>query len=97
MRNCFVFIDRCLFRSKFFSFLGIDSVDYSMLEKSGGVGLIWSRRSSILPIYRGCTFRVYQGFRFYNLFVIKSRVGSRFGDFVLSKRIGVDVQALRRR
>lgn len=40
MRNCFVFVDRCLFRSKFFFLLGIDSVDYSMLEKSGSVGLI---------------------------------------------------------
>jgi len=77
--------------------LGVDSVDYSVLEKSGGVVLVWSRRSSILPICRGCSFRVYQGFRFGGLFIIKSRIGSRFGDFVLSKRVGLDVQALRRR
>jgi len=48
--------------------------------------LIWSRRSTILPEFVGITFSVYNGLYFYNIKILKTMVGYKFGNFVPTKK-----------
>lgn len=42
---------------------------------------IWSRRSTILPVFIGLTFGVYNGNKFVPVLVSEDMVGYKFGDF----------------
>ena len=69
-------------------------VDFSLLKKVDAVkaeGKInkviktWSRRSTILPDFIGCTFAVHNGKKFIPLFVTDNMVGHNLGEFSLTR------------
>jgi small subunit ribosomal protein S19 len=41
----------------------------------------WSRRSTILPDFIGCTFAVHNGRKFIPVFVTENMVGHKLGEF----------------
>jgi small subunit ribosomal protein S19 len=41
----------------------------------------WSRRSTILPEFIGCTFAVHNGRKFIPVFVTENMVGHKLGEF----------------
>lgn len=41
----------------------------------------WSRRSTILPEFVGCTFAVHNGKKFVPVFVSENMVGHKLGEF----------------
>ena len=41
----------------------------------------WSRRSTILPDFIGCTFAVHNGKKFISVYVTENMVGHKFGEF----------------
>jgi small subunit ribosomal protein S19 len=45
----------------------------------------WSRRSTIFPELVGHTFAVYNGKKFFNVFVSENMVGHKLGEFVLTR------------
>lgn len=49
---------------------------------------VWSRRSTILPIFVGTNVEIHDGKKFVNLSITKNMVGYKFGEFALTKRIG---------
>lgn len=59
----------------------IEKVD--RLEKSGERKVIrtWSRASMIVPEFLGHNFEVYNGKRWFPVFVTEDLVGHRFGEF----------------
>ncbi len=59
----------------------IEKVD--RLEKSGERKVIrtWSRASVIVPEFLGHNFEVYNGKRWFPVFVTEDLVGHRFGEF----------------
>lgn len=42
---------------------------------------IWSRRSTILPLFIGLTFNVYNGKKFVPVLVNEDMIGHKFGEF----------------
>jgi len=64
-------------------------VDQHLLAKvmkaqdGGGHGVIktWSRRSTILPDFIGCTFAVHNGKKFVSVYVTENMVGHKLGEF----------------
>ena len=66
-------------------------VDYSLLKKveklrssaqnKNSIIKTWSRRSTILPIFVGVTFAVYNGKSFIPVLVKEEMVGRKFGEF----------------
>jgi len=69
-------------------------VDFSLLRKVDAVkaeGKInkviktWSRRSTILPEFIGCTFVVHNGKKFIPLFVTDNMVGHKLGEFSMTR------------
>jgi len=69
-------------------------VDFSLLRKVDAVkaeGKInkviktWSRRSTILPEFIGCTFAVHNGKKFIPLFVTDNMVGHKLGEFSMTR------------
>ncbi|MCC7478634.1 30S ribosomal protein S19 [bacterium] len=59
----------------------IEKID--RLEKSGERKVIrtWSRASMIVPEFLGHNFEVYNGKRWFPVFVTEDLVGHRFGEF----------------
>lgn len=41
----------------------------------------WSRRSTIIPAFVGCTFGVYNGQKFVPVLVSEDMIGHKFGEF----------------
>lgn len=41
----------------------------------------WSRRSTVLPEFIGCTFAVHNGRKFIPVFVTENMVGHKLGEF----------------
>ncbi|GAB5387267.1 MAG: 30S ribosomal protein S19 [Alphaproteobacteria bacterium] len=41
----------------------------------------WSRRSTIIPTFVGCTFGVYNGQKFVPVLVNEDMIGHKFGEF----------------
>jgi len=41
----------------------------------------WSRRSTILPDFIGCTFAVHNGKKFVSVYVTENMVGHKLGEF----------------
>ena len=54
---------------------------------------IWSRRSTILPEFVGCTFRIYNGKTHFRCKITEDKVGHKFGEFALTRKRKVRVQA----
>lgn len=50
-------------------------------EKSSPIKT-WSRASTILPIFVGSRFRIYNGKAFFPLIISPDMVGHKFGEFV---------------
>ncbi|BDB95944.1 30S ribosomal protein S19 [Candidatus Hydrogenosomobacter endosymbioticus] len=65
------FVDECLLKK------------VEMLKKSGRNDQIktWSRRSSVLPQFVGCTFQVHNGRKFIPVFVTENMIGHKLGEF----------------
>lgn len=58
---------------------------------------IWSRRSTILPIFVGFYFLVYNGRIFKKLKVTSKMAYHKFGEFVFTKRYGMQIHMLKRK
>lgn len=48
--------------------------------------LIWSRNSTIFPVFVGNIFSVYNGKKFVNLQIHDDMVGYKFGEFVATRK-----------
>ncbi|XP_024019633.1 uncharacterized protein LOC21401952 [Morus notabilis] len=53
---------------------------------------IWSRRSTVLPEFVGCTFRIYNGKTFIKCKITEEKVGHKFGEFATTRKRRVRVQ-----
>lgn len=49
---------------------------------------IWSRRSTIIPMFVGITFNVYNGKKFIPVTVREEMVGHKFGEFSPTRTFG---------
>ncbi|XP_062170910.1 pentatricopeptide repeat-containing protein CRP1 homolog, chloroplastic-like [Alnus glutinosa] len=47
---------------------------------------VWSRRSSILPEFVGCSFRIYNGKNHIRCKITEEKVGHKFGEFALTRK-----------
>ena len=47
---------------------------------------IWSRRSTILPEFVGCTVRIYNGKAHVRCKITEEKVGHKFGEFALTRK-----------
>ena len=58
------------------------------MEKSGKKSVIktWSRRSTILPMFIGLTFGVYNGQKFIPVLVTENMIGHKFGEFAPTRQ-----------
>ncbi len=56
-------------------------VDLENAEANKKVIKTWSRRSTIIPEFVGCTFAVHNGRKFLPVFVTENMVGHKFGEF----------------
>ena len=71
-------------------------VDKSLMKKveklneSGKKEVIktWSRRSTILPDFVGCTFAVHNGKEFIPVYVTEDMVGHKLGEFAQTRKFG---------
>lgn len=41
----------------------------------------WSRRSTIIPEFVGCTFSIHNGNKFISVFITENMVGHKLGEF----------------
>lgn len=41
----------------------------------------WSRRSTIIPEFVGCTFAIHNGMKFIPVFITENMVGHKLGEF----------------
>ena len=48
----------------------------------------WSRRSTILPDFVGCTFAVHNGKEFIPVYVTEDMVGHKLGEFAQTRKFG---------
>lgn len=53
---------------------------------------IWSRRSTILPEFVGCTFQIYNGKTHVKCKITEEKVGHKFGEFAMTRKRRVRVQ-----
>ena len=52
---------------------------------------IWTRRSFVLPEFAGFYFNVYNGKSFRRILIKSSMVSHKFGEFVFTKRMGMQI------
>lgn len=52
---------------------------------------IWSRRSTILPEFVGCTVRIYNGKSHVRCKITEDKVGHKFGEFAVTRKRKVRV------
>ena len=48
----------------------------------------WTRRSTILPDFVGCTFAVHNGKEFIPVYVTEDMVGHKLGEFAQTRKFG---------
>lgn len=53
--------------------------------KSSKVIKTWSRRSTIIPEFIGCTFAVHNGKKFVPVYVTDNMIGHKLGEFSLTR------------
>nr|UQV94634.1 ribosomal protein S subunit 19 [Haplopteris ensiformis]UQV94647.1 ribosomal protein S subunit 19 [Haplopteris ensiformis] len=62
-------------------------VDACFLRRTKKIrGRIWSRRSSILPKFKGCYAEIHNGRSFIRLRVTNEKVGHKFGEFASTRK-----------
>lgn len=54
-------------------------------NKSGKVIKTWSRRTTIIPEFIGCTFAVHNGKKFIPVYVTDNMIGHKLGEFALTR------------
>jgi len=64
----------------------VDSKLLAKVEKMRRLGdrrpiKTWSRRSTIIPEFVGCTFSIHNGRKFISVFVTENMVGHKLGEF----------------
>jgi len=57
------------------------------MDKNGKKQVIqtWSRRSTIIPEFVGCTFAIHNGKKFLPIFITENMVGYKLGEFALTR------------
>lgn len=71
----------------------IPYVDATLMKKVSDENLrkrqikTWSRRSTIYPIFVGCTFLVYNGKGFMPVNVSENMVGRKLGEFAMTRKL----------
>jgi small subunit ribosomal protein S19 len=50
---------------------------------------IWSRRSTILPLFVNKSFQIYNGKTFISLLVTEEMIGHKFGEFASTRKKGL--------
>jgi small subunit ribosomal protein S19 len=58
---------------------------------------IWSRRSTILPIFVGHKFLVHNGQKFISLLIKENMVGFKFGDFIFTRKPNLNAKIFAQR
>ena len=53
--------------------------------------VIFSRNSTILKEFVGLHFKVYNGCRFFNVFVTEQLIGYKFGEFSYTRRLSHNI------
>jgi small subunit ribosomal protein S19 len=77
---------RSIKKGPYFDFSLLKKVSAAKAEgKAGKVIKTWSRRSTILPEFIGCTFAVHNGKKFIPVFVTDNMVGHKLGEFSLTR------------
>ena len=72
-------------------------VDKSILKKylknnnKTGFIIIYARNSTILKEFVGLHFKVYNGRRFFNVFVTEQLIGKKFGEFSYTRRLSQNI------
>lgn len=56
---------------------------------------VWSRSSTILPLFLGLTFRIYNGKKFTYLTIKPDMFFFKFGEFSYTKRIGIGIHNIK--
>ena len=51
--------------------------------------ILFSRNYVIFPVFIGATFSIYNGRKFVNIQIHETMVGSKFGDFVFTRKKAV--------
>lgn len=69
-----------------FFFKKKDSWKFEKLNSKSGI-FIWDRKLPILPQYVSKIFYIYNGTRFFKLWVVPAMVGYKFGSFSFTRRI----------
>jgi ribosomal protein S19 len=59
---------------------------FDKLNSKSGI-FLWDRKLSILPQYVNKIFYIYNGTRFFKLWVVPAMVGYKFGSFSFTRRI----------
>jgi len=62
----------------------VDNCVLKNVSKSSSAGKViktWSRRSTIVPEFVGCTFAVHNGRKFIPVYVTENMVGHKLGEF----------------
>lgn len=55
-------------------------------DKSQKPIVLWSRSSVIFPVFVGITFSIYNGRKFVNLQIHEEMIGSRFGEYITTRK-----------
>ena len=55
---------------------------------------VWDKSSIILSIFVGFSFLIYNGKKFMPIRILKNMVGYRFGEYVLTKKIGSTIHVV---
>ncbi len=72
---------RSAWKGPFVDYYLIKKVNQHKKEKKNQIIQIYTRRSTILPIFVGITFAVYNGKKFIPVLVREEMVGRKFGEF----------------
>lgn len=67
------------------------NVSKTVLYNEQEQAIIYSRRSIIFPEYVGRRFLIYTGREFISLLIRDWHVNSKFGDFILTRKIGGNI------
>ncbi len=72
---------RSVWKGPFIDGYLLDKVDKARASTRNQVIKTWSRRSTILPQFVGCTFAVHNGNKFIPVVVTEEMVGHKLGEF----------------
>ena len=61
----------------------------NLLQKDKKNFYLKKKNNVILPEFVGLTFKIYNGKKFFNLLIISSMVGYKFGTFIFTRKLHV--------